>query len=221
MAKKYYGVKQGRIPGVYGTWEDCKAQVDGYSGAAYKSFPTEEEALLFVTEEKPDEGRNSVGKAENMGAECNPDGVIAYVDGSYHAGTGEFSYGVVILRDGQEICRKEKLNDSELAAMRNVAGEIKGAECAMRYAVEEGLEKITIVHDYEGIARWCMGEWKTNKEGTKAYKAYYDSIKDRVQITFQKVKGHSGDHYNDMADKLAKEALGIGTIKNGGCDNEQ
>ena len=135
--------------------------------------------------------------------------MVAYVDGSYHSGTGEFSYGVVILRDGKELCFQEKLNDPSLAAMHNVAGEIKGAECAMRYAVAEGLSEITIVHDYEGIAEWCLGEWKAGKEGTQAYKAFYDSIKSQVHVTFQKVKGHSGDHYNDMADMLAKQALGI------------
>ena len=30
-----------------------------------------------------------------------------------------------------------------------------------------------------------------------------------MQIRFVKVKGHSGDTYNDMADRLAKEALGM------------
>ena len=29
------------------------------------------------------------------------------------------------------------------------------------------------------------------------------------QIRFKKIKGHSGHKYNDLADKLAKEALGI------------
>ena len=40
MAKKqkYYAVWQGRKPGVYASWEDCKAQVDGVAGAQYKSF---------------------------------------------------------------------------------------------------------------------------------------------------------------------------------------
>ena len=28
-----------------------------------------------------------------------------------------------------------------------------------------------------------------------------------IKIVFQKVKAHSGDHYNDEADKLAKSAL--------------
>lgn len=217
MAKKFYAVRQGRTVGVFATWADCKAQVDGYSGAIYKSFPTEREAYAFVEGEHP-AGDTSVAtkasqpvrpKCDTMADAGEQDDVVAYVDGSYHAGTGEFSYGVVILRDGQEICFKEKQNDAELAAMRNVAGEIMGAWRAMRYAVEEGLSQITIVHDYEGIARWCLGDWKANKKGTKAYKAYYDSIKGKVHINFQKVKGHSGDYYNDMVDKLAKEALGL------------
>ena len=42
--KKYYAVQVGRIPGIYGTWDECKAQIEGVSGAKYKSFPSLEEA---------------------------------------------------------------------------------------------------------------------------------------------------------------------------------
>lgn len=217
MAKKFYAVKQGRTPGVYQSWEECKAQVDGYSGAVYKSFPTAAEALAFVTgmqqEETVRQGETlqqgeNVQQRENLRSPGLPE-LTAYVDGSYHSGTGEFSYGVVILQDGEEICFQEKLSDPDLAAMHNVAGEIKGAEAAMRYALEHGYQEIHIYHDYEGIAKWCTGEWKANKSGTQAYKAYYDSICGQLQVHFQKVKGHSGDKYNDMADRLAKKALGI------------
>lgn len=45
MAKKnFYTVWNGVVPGVYKTWAECKAQVEGYEGAIYKSFPTLEEA---------------------------------------------------------------------------------------------------------------------------------------------------------------------------------
>lgn len=198
MAQKFYAVRRGKTPGVYRTWAECKAQVDGYSCASYKSFATAEEAMAFIA-----------GNPEETAADAEEDGVIAYVDGSYHSGTGEFSYGMVVLRDGKEYYFCDKGNDPELASMRNVAGEIKGAEAAMRYALEQNCTSITIVHDYEGIAKWCLGEWKTGKEGTRAYKAYYDSVKDRVAIHFRKVRGHSNDKYNDMADSLAKKALGI------------
>lgn len=46
--KKYYAVKVGKTPGIYFTWADCSAQVTGYKGAKFKSFPTVEEALEFI-----------------------------------------------------------------------------------------------------------------------------------------------------------------------------
>ena len=46
--KKFYAVRNGRVPGVYMTWADCEKQVKGFGGAIYKSFPTEAEALAFV-----------------------------------------------------------------------------------------------------------------------------------------------------------------------------
>lgn len=197
MAGKYYVVRNGRKNGIYRTWNECKAQVDGFQCAVYKSFKTEEEAIQFYEKDNrtPEAGWDT------------EDVVKAYVDGSFYQ--GEFSYGMVILRDGREICFSEKVNDKKLAQMHNVAGEIKGAEAAMQYAVDEGLGKIIIYHDYEGIAKWCLGDWRTNKEGTLEYKKFYDSIKDQVDVKFVKVRGHSDDKYNDMADMLAKSALGI------------
>lgn len=42
--KKYYVVWKGRSPGIYTSWDACKAQVHGFEGARFKSFPTNEEA---------------------------------------------------------------------------------------------------------------------------------------------------------------------------------
>ena len=46
MAKKqkYYVVWQGVNPGVYSSWAQCQAQINGYPGAQYKSFDTKAEA---------------------------------------------------------------------------------------------------------------------------------------------------------------------------------
>lgn len=45
MAKKrFYVVWNGVKPGVYKSWDECKAQVEGYEGAIYKSFSNLEEA---------------------------------------------------------------------------------------------------------------------------------------------------------------------------------
>jgi len=43
MAKnKFYTVWNGRRPGVYSGWEACKREVEGFTGAKYKGFPTRE-----------------------------------------------------------------------------------------------------------------------------------------------------------------------------------
>ncbi len=46
--KKYYAVAKGYRTGIFSTWEECKEQVNGYSGAVYKSFDTEKEAQAFI-----------------------------------------------------------------------------------------------------------------------------------------------------------------------------
>lgn len=51
MAKKnFYTVWNGVTPGVYSTWDKCRAQVEGYEGAIYKSFPTLELAQKAYSE---------------------------------------------------------------------------------------------------------------------------------------------------------------------------
>ena len=42
--QKFYVVWNGVIPGIYDTWNECRLQVQGYTGARYKSFPTKEMA---------------------------------------------------------------------------------------------------------------------------------------------------------------------------------
>lgn len=42
--RKFYVVWSGNAPGIYDSWEECKAQVEGFPGAKYRSFPTLEDA---------------------------------------------------------------------------------------------------------------------------------------------------------------------------------
>lgn len=196
MSNKYYAVKIGRKPGIYNTWDDCKKQVNGYSGAVYKSFSDVSEAKVFIGKGQKDSNLESSD-------------IIAYVDGSYDDEKKVFSYGIVIIIGENEVhlARKFENSEPEMVEMRNVAGEIAGARKAMEYCLENGYNSIDIYHDYEGIAKWCNGEWKANKIKTQEYREYFTNIKDTISIRFFKVKGHSGDKYNDLADELAKNAI--------------
>ena len=175
--------------------------------AVFKSFKTKDEALAFL----------GIESSSNSGIPIDVDGNIAsdsscataYVDGSYNIATKEFGYGVVMFHNGEELHMSKSFSDAEMASMRNVAGEIFGSMAAMEYAVNHGITNLSIYYDYMGISKWCTGEWKANKKGTIAYRDYYNKIKTKVNVQFEKVKGHSGDKYNDMADMLAKKACGV------------
>ena len=200
MAKvKFYAVKIGRTPGIYNTWDECREQVDGFSGAEYKSFPSKDDALIYLN-----------GNTQAVSGTDDDPRVKIYVDGSYDEKTNRFSYGmIVIYPNGETITDAKTYDDLEMAAMRNVAGEILGATAAIEYCVKAGIKDVVIYHDYEGIAKWPRREWKANKTGTIAYVDYYEKNKDQVSVEFRHVKGHSGNKYNEIADKLAKSALGL------------
>ena len=197
MSKKIYAVKSGRVPGIYLNWEECKAQVDGYSGAIYKSFNNTDDALEYL---------NATKIPNEQEAELK-----IYVDGSYDAAAKQYSYGMVVLLPGgsmHQACRVFSDAPDE-PSMRNVSGEIEGAKAAIDYARSHGYKSLAIYYDYEGIEKWCTGEWRCNKEATKQYNEYYDKAIKSLVIHFIKVKGHSGNRYNEIADKLAKAALGL------------
>ncbi|KAI0913247.1 hypothetical protein F4823DRAFT_578658 [Ustulina deusta] len=56
--KNFYGVRAGRIPGVYDNWDDCKAQVDKYRGCVYRGFESKDEATFYVATGQVCDGEN-------------------------------------------------------------------------------------------------------------------------------------------------------------------
>ena len=58
MAKNnFYVVWVGRQVGVFGSWDECRQQVEGFQGAKFKGFPTREAAEMAFKNgpEKPDD----------------------------------------------------------------------------------------------------------------------------------------------------------------------
>ena len=192
---KYYAVRVGRQPGIYSSWDECKAQVNGYPNAKYKSFTTLEAAKQVMAPE---------AKATTEQAEC-----VAYVDGSFDQSTFCYSYGVVLFYQQKKYTFSMMLRDPEMMSMRNVAGEIEGAKKAMQFAYDHQCQSLEICYDYAGIENWCTGQWQANKAGTKAYRDFYLQMSQAMQIRFRKIKSHSNHPLNDEADALAKKALGL------------
>ncbi len=60
-----------------------------------------------------------------------------------------------------------------------------------------------------GIEQWATGMWKANKPGSQDYIAQFKELAPQIAVHFQKEKAHTGVEYNEMADQLAKRALGL------------
>ena len=220
---KFYAVKKGRVPGIYGTWAETQEQVKGFSGASFKSFNNLEEAKAFVgshIEEKKAEPQLD-STSETQLIEKIPDKYVEiYVDGSYSHEPPIYGSGWVAVEYG-EILKKRSFSgeDTRYIESRQVPGEIFACIDAINWAKEESYEGVVISYDYEGIEKWAIREWAAKKNISKDYVTLYDQATDGINVVFNKVKAHTGVDFNEVADKLAKSALlkkGVRSNSDGG-----
>ena len=202
--KKIYAVRKGKTTGIFYSWDECSASVNGYPGAEYKSFTTKEEANSYLGNSAP----SSTEDQKNTALDGTESTLTAYVDGSFDPSIGKYAFGCILLTPDGEIIRESgNGQDPESLAIRNVAGEMLGAMYAVQWAINQGYPSLTIYYDYEGIAKWAQGDWKAKNKRTQQYAEFMNGKRSYIQLSFQKVKAHSGDHYNEEVDKLAKSAL--------------
>lgn len=203
-SKKYYAVRKGKKPGIYNSWELCKKQIQGFSGAEYKGFASYAEAEAFMNQSQQSNPLHTPDKINTNTIDYN--GIDVYIDGSYSEDLGLFAYACVFLDNDETILSGVSSDKADLS-MRNVAGELLASMEAIKWAASNKYNHINIFYDYEGIEKWATGAWSANKEGTKKYVNFIEQYKNIISITFSKVKAHTGDKYNEIADKIAKEAF--------------
>ncbi|GAA0181198.1 hypothetical protein SH2C18_37630 [Clostridium sediminicola] len=212
MTTKFYAVKYGIDPKtkeeikdkIFKTWKECSSAVKGVKGAKYKSFKTEKEALQFL-----ELGNKLLNKKDDT---YNENIFHAYVDGSYHNDTKAYSYGLVITYKGviyhldMKACKNKEEDNN-----RQVAGELEGAIKAVEFAKDNSINEIAIFHDYVGVAYHATGFWERKETSSVEYYEKINKLmKDNyINVSFVKVDSHTGDLFNEMADELAKYALGI------------
>ena len=192
---KFYAVRRGRPTGVFNDWASCSESVHGYKGAVFKSFTDIESAEAYLQE------------ADNQPIDRSLP--YAYIDGSFKPASGVYGYGGFINDGGRYYLIQGTGSNPVFASEQNVAGEVIGALQAIWKAVNLGITEINLYYDYAGIEQWATGGWSAKTELPKRYHDAMQRITDRITIHFVKVKGHTGIEGNELADILAKEAVGV------------
>ncbi|WNF89787.1 viroplasmin family protein [Vagococcus fluvialis] len=194
---KYYAVKNGIKPGIYTTWEDCQDNTKGYPNTLFKSFDNEEAAQAYLR----DEGNNSM-----IIQPTKPADVQLYVDGSWNDRKSQYGWGFVLVVDEKSISSGfGKGNNSKYLKQQQIGGEVVAVLQGLDRAVYKGCKHAEIVYDYLGIEMWATGEWQAKSDIASAYVHYLKEYNNEIDISFKKVKSHSGNKFNDQADRLAKK----------------
>lgn len=117
MAKKpkYYVVWKGRETGVFTSWDDCKAQTNGFDGAVFKSFGTRalaEEAFRNSSEQYVGKNKNiNTLSKEKLAQIGEPIEDAIAVDGAWNTTTGMVEYQGVYIKTGEVLFHIGPLED--------------------------------------------------------------------------------------------------------------
>ena len=189
---KYYALKDNFKKTIVNDWEEAKEILKDMKSPKYKSFKTIEEAKAFL---------------EAKEIELDYDLPTAFIDGSYDKNTENYSFGGCLFINKKMYTFKKKYLKDEYSSFRNVAGEIKGAGYIINYAINHDIKELNIYYDYIGIEKWYKNEWKANSPIAIEYVKFAEEAKKKIKVNFFKIESHTNNKYNDLADKLAKEAL--------------
>ncbi len=139
--------------------------------------------------------------------------IIIYTDGACSGNPGVGGWGAILMYNKYE----KKISGGNKDTTNNQM-EIRAVIEALKIIKKPSEIIINTDSKYvmNGITKWIFG-WKKNGWRTTDRKAVKNSELwqeldievNKHNIEWRWVKGHSGDKYNDIADELAREAIGV------------
>lgn len=220
--QKYYAVRHGKNTGIYRTWAECKAQVDGFTGARYKSFTTKEEAEAFM------KGHDSYkAKSPRKNVNIEDFEVVVYTDGGsrnhgnvkggHVKNDDKAAWAYHISVDGETY----EGTDGELGATNNRMEIMALIESIKRLnALSLNDRKIIFVLDSQyvlnAVNRGWLNGWKKrgfkkadgstpiNVELWRELDKLLPTISDK---TFEWTKGHANNVGNNRVDSLLNQTM--------------
>lgn len=225
--KKVYAVRVGKEPGIYHTWAEAEAQVKGFQGAKFQGFPSLKEAEDYMALEElpkpaPNEKKEAYKKAsdeaelEALELSKEAGTLVIYTDGSRkkvpETEDVVFGYSCIYLDNETVIHKLGGANDNKaFAVYENVAGELMAVVEGLKWIQgnRPDVKKVVLFYDYQGIGFWAEGSWKAKNIMTQRYVAFMKAFREEtgLELVFKHVKGHMGNRFNEMADKVAGEAI--------------
>lgn len=151
MAKKqkWYVVWVGANPGIYETWAECRAQIQGYPNAKYKSFETMQEAQKAF---RGGAEHVSYAQKKSKSPAISRSNIISNslsVDAACSGNPGIMEYRGVRTSDGKELFRKGPFRDGT-----NNIGEFLALVHGLAFLKQLNLPNLPIYSDSRTAISW-------------------------------------------------------------------
>lgn len=142
--------------------------------------------------------------------------IIAYTDGACSGNPGPGGWGAVVITPGD----KFSISGFEFETTNNRM-ELRAAIEALKIAIDIEATHLAIYSDSAYVVNavnnywlenWTTNNWKTRtgqEVKNKDLWIAFLGLKSKLKTKFIKVKGHSGNRYNDEADDLAKMEIQV------------
>lgn len=176
---KYYVVWKGKTPGVYDSWEACKREIAGISGALYMAFPGRKEAekafrgnyQVYMGKRKK-EPSLSASELKRIG---EPDFHSIAVDAAASGNPGKMEYRGVDTRTGRQLFKQGPFPEGT-----NNIGEFLAIVHGLAYLKEQKSDRL-IYSDSRTAMGWVRkGKCNTKLAASPANHKLFDLI-DRAE----------------------------------------
>jgi ribonuclease HI len=172
MAKeKFYVVWKGRKRGVYSSWKECSAQVNGYTGAEYMAFESRALAgqAFRGSYAQYRNGQSRAARLSRSGGGPAPDAIA--VDAACSGNPGPVEYRGVHVGAGREVFRQ-----GPVAIGTNNIGEFLAIVRALAYLQKQGADWPVYSDSVQAI-RWVREKrCKTNLARTNGSREVFALI---------------------------------------------
>ncbi len=138
-----------------------------------------------------------------------------YTDGACKGNPGRGSWAAIVINDENDRVVAEISGTSEMTTnnIMELTAVIRGLQAVSepgRVTVYSDSAYIVNAFHQRWIDNWKRNGWRTKDKTPVKNRELWEELLRACgshKVCFEKVKGHSGDHYNERVDYLANEAL--------------
>jgi len=224
----FYAVRVGKKPGIYNSWDCCKAVVTGFPNAKFKRFDTKEQAEIFLQEESNSDSLPSKEHHQSqplpacrrhnfISRENFPSSPVVYAGSCYiENGSGNVMAGIGVywapshpynLRESVGVVKPTSQRIQLMAAMKalQIASLMEISSVELRTCSEHTINSVA-----EFLQEWQDRGWKSSGTNISEEMLSIADYCKNISITWAYVSPDERCFGIEEAERLAKEGAADG-----------